>query len=195
MGMVNNLMNNIAFLKNFMKDVEVGAVCPTSPFAVRQLCRKIDFDKACVIVEYGPGTGVFADSFLKKMTAESKLILIETNSEFCKILKCIKDPRLRVFQDSAENISNILNECGEDSADYIVSGIPLSLISKKVKQNIIANTRGALSGNGKFLVYQYSTFARKYLSRYFKRVIVDFVPFNIPPIFIFEVHNHNGGVS
>ncbi len=188
-------MSKIAFLKSFLQNVEVGAVCPTSSFGVRRLCGKIDFDKARVIVEYGPGTGVFADSFLKRMPADSKLILIETNPGFCEMLGRINDPRVHVFQDNAENIRRILAECGEDRADYVVSGIPFSLLSKKAKKNILENTRGALSGRGKFLVYQYSTFVRSYLSRYFGRVVVDFVPLNIPPLFIFEVQDHNGGAS
>ncbi len=186
-------MSTLMIFKHFLKDVRVGAVVPTSHVAVKRLCSRIDFDRARVIVEYGPGTGVFTKFILQRMPPESKLILIETNNEFCKILRRIDDPRIHIFHDSAEDVGRILEECGETTADHIISGIPFSILSKSLRGRILENTRNTLSPQGKFLVYQYSIFMKKYLCRHFGRVATDFAMLNIPPLFIFEVQL-NGGV-
>ncbi|MCK5557186.1 MAG: hypothetical protein KAJ01_02330, partial [Candidatus Hydrogenedentes bacterium] len=125
-------MSTLTIFKNLLKDVRVGAVVPTSHVAVKRLCSRIDFDKARVIVEYGPGTGVFSKFILRRMSPESKLILVEINSEFCEILRRINDTRIHVFQDSAEDVGRILKECGENAADHIISGVPFSILSKKL---------------------------------------------------------------
>lgn len=187
-------MSTLTIFKNLLKDVRVGAIVPTSSVAVKRVCSRIDFDRARVIVEYGPGTGVFSKFILRRMSPESKLILIEINPEFCRILRRIDDPRIHVFQESAEDIGRILEECGEDSADHMISGIPFSILNKTLRNRILDNTHNALAPQGKFLVYQYSTFIKKCLSEHFGRVDTDFEILNIPPLFIFEVQS-NGGVS
>ncbi len=186
-------MSTLTIFKNFLKDVRVGAVVPTSHVAVKRLCSRIDFDRARVVVEYGPGTGAFSKFILRRMSPESKLILIEINPEFCEILRRIDDPRIHVFQDCAEDIGRILKECGETVADYMISGIPFSILNKKLRDRILENTRDALSPQGKFLVYQYSNFMKKCLQQYFGEVATDFAILNVPPLFIFEVQL-NGGV-
>ncbi len=182
-------MNALTVLKNFLKDVSVGAVLPTSPVVVKRICSRIDFDKARVIVEYGPGTGAFSKFILRRMSPESKLILIETNPEFCKILRRIDDPRVHVFQECAEDIERILEACGENAADYMISGIPFLILGNKLRDRILENTRDALSPQGKLLVYQCSIFMKKCLRRHFRRVATDFTIQNIPPLFIFEAYN------
>jgi len=179
-------VSTVKFLKNFLKDAKVGAVAPTSSYTIKRLCDRIDIEHARVIVEYGPGTGVFAELLLRRMPAESKLIMIETNPEFCRILKRFKDPRAYVFNDSAENVWDVLSQCDEDSADCIISGIPFTLFGARLRKSILENTRGVLTGSGRFFVYQYSTFMKKHLRDHFGQVTVDVGLLNIPPMFIFE---------
>ncbi len=185
-------MSKLAVFKNFLKDVNVGAVVPTSPPAVKRVCDKVDFDRARVIVEYGPGTGVFSEALLKRMSPDAQLILVETNPEFCEILQRIDDPRVSICPDSAENIREILTAHGENEADCVISGIPFTFFDKALRDSILENTRDALSPWGNFIVYQYSTFMKKCLSEYFGEVDMDFIMLNIPPVFIFEVKTEGG---
>jgi phospholipid N-methyltransferase len=182
-------MSKTAVFKNLLKDIRVASVLPTSSFSVKKLCRRIDPGKARVVVEYGPGTGPFTEHLLEKMPAESKLILIETNRNFCDMLERVDDGRVRVFHDSAENVKKILRDCGEERADYVISGIPFTLIKEPVKGRIIEDTREILSGNGRLLLYQHSGHMKKYLARHFATVETDRALFNIPPLFIFEAYD------
>ncbi len=188
-------MSKTAFFRNFLKSLTVGAVLPTSSNAVKHLCSKIDFDTARVIVEYGPGTGVFPRFLLEQMPPESKLILVEVNDEFCDMLRQIDDPRVHVVNDTSENVRNILADCGEDAADCIISGIPYSILGDETRERVLAETARALSLNGQFLVYQYSMSMKKHLEDRFERVFCDTVILNIPPLFIFECYPQPTGGS
>ncbi|MBI3336835.1 hypothetical protein HYZ98_04720, partial [Candidatus Peregrinibacteria bacterium] len=95
--------------ESFLKDPGVASIAPTSRFGIRKICKLIDFEKAMVIVEYGPGTGVISKPILERMRPDAKLILIETNPELVQMLKeTMQDPRVIVVQGSAENVRNIL---------------------------------------------------------------------------------------
>ncbi len=183
------MLGHWKILKNFWKDKKVGAVVSTSPICVRKVCNRVDFSKDNVIVEYGPGTGVFTDYLLEESSADSKLILIETNDNLIQDLKnkYQDDDRVKIYHDSAENIGDILKEEGEKHADYVVSGIPFSFFGKKLKMRIIKNTRDNLNPEGKFLIYQYNTHITRYLENYFDNVETEFTLWNLPPITIFEV--------
>src|SRR5438094_3104189 len=50
----------VLFARNFLKHPNlVGWMLPSSPFVVAQVLRQIDWQRARVIVEYGPGIGTF----------------------------------------------------------------------------------------------------------------------------------------
>ncbi len=179
-------MNYLGFFKTFLKDKNIGAITPTSKYAVKKICERMDFSKDIVIVEYGPGNGVFSKFFLEKMSPKSKLIALETNPDFYKFLQHIHDPRFFIFHDTAENIQQILEQCHVSHANYVVSGIPFSFFTPELRQNIVAHTWESLTKNGKFLVYQYSLLMTKELEKRFERVHTDITVLNIPPIFIME---------
>lgn len=179
-------MKKANYIKLFLKDKMVAAVVPTSSFGVKKLCRAIDFKKNIVVVEYGPGNGVFTRFLLKNMNARSKIIAIENNANFVSILQEIKDPRLIIFHNKVQNLNEILEELNKPAIDYIISGIPFSYIKEDLKMKIIENTYESLAQGGKFLVYQYSNHIKKYLRKYFQSINSTFEILNIPTLFIFE---------
>ena len=178
-------------IKQLIKDKNVASIAPTSKSIVKALCKKIEFNKKIIIVEYGPGTGVFTKYLLENMTPNSKLIVIETNQDFVKKLNEINDKRLVVVNDNAKNIKNAMEKCNEKKADYIISGIPLLFFDSKLIKSIIEDTEQSLDKNGKFLVYQTSPILNKHLKNYFHVEKCKLKLFNIPPLFIFEFKKNN----
>jgi phospholipid N-methyltransferase len=187
-------INTLYYLKNLVTDIHVASVTPTSRFGVEKVLEKIDFQKNKVILEYGPGTGNFTEPLLKNMTENSKLIAIEKNSDFCRVLqRSIQDPRLFLFEDSAENVLDILKSCngaGDLKADCIISGIPFSLLPKKRKMAILKNTHAALKKGGKFLAYQaffqFPDILKIPLEELFGDVQAQYYMFSLPPLLILE---------
>lgn len=182
------LKNTIHYFKNFLKDKKVASITPCSKFTVRRLCNKIDYTKDMVIVEYGPGSGGFTAYMLSQMTGNSRLITIEINEDFVNNLKEVQsnDERLRIYQDGAENLPQIMENEGITDIDYVLSGIPFSLISEADKQQVLSHTHQYLKPGGKFLLYQTSYQMIKTLKRYFYEVKKDFEPRNLPPMYLME---------
>lgn len=190
------MFHTMAYMKNFIKDKDVASITPTSPFGVRRVCSHIDFARNNVIIEYGPGTGVFTDYLLKHMKNGSLLIAIERNKNFKSILQNrIRDPRATIINDSAENVLEALKSCKRCEADYIISGIPFFWLPKDLKDKILHNTLMALKPGGSFLVYQtcFQTdqHLKVHLERFFPIVHTRFELRNIPPLRLFEAIKGN----
>lgn len=174
-----------------IRDKNVASITPTSSFGIEKVCSKIDFTKRIVIVEYGPGTGVFTKFLLDHLTADSKLILIERNEDFISILnQSFVDPRLTVYHDSAEHVAKLLKLSGEAKADYVISGIPFSFLPHQLRDTVVERSYACLREGGKFLAYQtfyqLDRFLKVYLNRYFSRVYTGYCLRNAPPLRIFE---------
>lgn len=184
-------MSTFVYLKHLIKDRHIASITPTSSAGIKRVCRNIDFSKHNVIVEYGPATGVFSHYILKKMTEQSKLILIERNKGFFDILReSLVDERVSIHLDSAENVEEILKSLQIDSADYVISGIPFSFFSNSLRDEIVRKTFNILNKEGKFLAYQ--TFFQKdshlfnHLEKYFDHVQDEYCFLNVPPMRIYE---------
>ncbi len=190
-------MGTLAYVRNFFSDKYIASVTPTSIFGVRKVCEKIDFADSGVLVEFGPGTGVFTRYLLERMRPECRLVLIERNPNFSEILRRkFRDPRISVVNDSAENILQILTAIGGQPADYILSGIPFSFFPEELRGRILAGSHAALRPGGKFLAYQTfyqsSAHLRIPLEERFGSIRMEYEMRNIPPLGIYEAIKQNG---
>ncbi len=179
-------MSTYHYLKSLIRDKNVASVTPSSGFTVKKATRKIDFSRDNIIIEYGPGTGVFADYMLERMTPDSRLIMIELNSGFAQKLRDIGDPRVSVHEASAESVEEIAEKQGVNRADYILSGIPFSFLQDDVKHGILAASCRLLADEGYFLAYQTSSHLKKALQQHFSQVHTTYEFRNIPPMCIYE---------
>lgn len=178
--------NNNTIFSSFIKDKHVASIAPTSKRNVNSICKKIDFNKDIVVVEYGPGNGVFTECLLSMMNGDSRLIAVERNKRLAAGISGVNDRRLKVFNDSAQNIKAILKqeECG--GVDYVVSGIPLAFLKHQERERLIIDTYDTLKPGGSFFVYQFTTISRELLKKHFDAVSTRFLPINIPPLFLLQ---------
>jgi phospholipid N-methyltransferase len=152
---------------------------------VKKMLEPIVFKKVKCIVELGPGTGSITHELLNLMPADSILLAFEINEDFCEILSHIKDPRLKIIKDTAENMEIYLKENNIEKVDHIVSSLPFAMIPNGIVKNILHHVKKVLEPAGMFLQYQYSLNAYKKLKGTFNKVDVNFTPMNIPPAFVF----------
>jgi phospholipid N-methyltransferase len=177
----------ILFARNFFRHPRMlGSIVPSSRFLIKQLLEPINWARARVIVEYGPGVGGITAEVLRHMRADATLVAIEMNPDFVRYLgEAITDRRLRVVQGSAADVDDILRRFGFLRADYIISGIPFSTIAAPVREQILRKTHDVLEPGGAFLVYQFSTRVLQDLKRVFGYVGRKFQPLNVLPAHLF----------
>lgn len=175
------------FLKQFLKDKKmVGSMRPSSRFLAEKMLKNIDFSKAKVLVELGPGTGVFTKEILARMAPDARLLVFELNDEFHKQLEQdFDDDRMYLIHDSAEHILRYLHDEGHLHADYVISSLPLTVFPNKLKQAIVQNSYNALKNNGKYIQFQYSLNAKRLLESTFQSTHISFTPLNFPPAFVY----------
>jgi phospholipid N-methyltransferase len=177
----------LLFAINFIRHPHMlGSIIPSSRFLVEQVLEPIDWYRARVIVEYGPGVGPFTREILRRMPSDAHLVAIETNRDFVRFLRAnFTDPRLHVVCGSAGEVQSILQRLELPAASYIISGIPLGSMPQSVQADIVGSSRAALEPGGVFLVYQFTARVLPALQRHFATVQRHFERRNFPPAQLF----------
>ena len=177
----------LLFARNFFKHPKMlGSLVPSSRFLIQGVLKQIDWGRAGVVVEYGPGVGSFTTEILRRMRPDATLVVFETNSEFFKFLRrSLRDPRLQIIHASAAEVDVRLSSLGWTHADYVISGIPFSTMPEGLCDRILRATHSVLHPQGAFLVYQFSSRVLPYLQRVFGLVRRDFELLNILPAQVF----------
>ena len=183
----SSITEMLLFAGNFVLHPHMlGSIIPSSRFLVNQVLEPIDWQRAGVIVEYGPGVGTFTGEILRRMGSDTQLVVIETNRDFVRFLRrSYRDTRLHVVHESAARVRSVLERLGLPPAQYIISGIPLGSMPDALRAEIVGETRAALVPGGAFLVYQFTARVLPVLQRTFGSVRRGFERRNLPPAQLF----------
>jgi len=167
------------FISQFFKSpLQTGAVLPSSPLLAKAMAKSINFKKAKVIVELGPGTGVITKELLARMQKDARLIAVEINRKFCKGLKAIKDPRLKVVKGDARSLSRIVRQ-----ADVVVSGLPLVSFGEKDHHKVLGEIKKIAKH---YVQFHYSPLGEAQLKQHFPKFKRAFVVANVPPAIVYS---------
>jgi phospholipid N-methyltransferase len=180
-------LDKLKFFREAIRDIKTaGTIFPSSRFLCRRMIKHIDFNTVKVIVEFGPGNGIFTKEILKKIQPHTTLITFEVNDKFFESLEKIKHPQLIIEKVSAEEVTPILQKHGFEKTDCVVSSLPFTNIPKEISDRILNNAYDAMIDNGLFVQFQYSLTYYKKLKKVFKdKVKLSFELFNIPPAFVY----------
>ncbi|MEX2485500.1 MAG: rRNA adenine N-6-methyltransferase family protein [Brumimicrobium sp.] len=176
------------FLKEFFKEKKtVGAVSPSSKHLGKKMLQNINFENVKVIVELGPGTGVFTRMILNKLPEDAKLLVFELHDAFYeKLSKEYKeDSRVIIVNDSAENISKHLSAYNLTEVDAVISSLPLANFNKKLISSILNQSYSCLKKNGLYVQFQYSLNSHRVIKSTFSNIRINFTPRNLPPAFVY----------
>jgi len=178
----------LLFARNFFKHpAMLGSVIPSSSYLVNDVLNHVDWQRARVVVEFGPGVGTMTQEILKRMKPDAILIAIELNPDFVSYLQeKICDPRLRVVNASAAEVRRVLAAMDLGHADYIVSGIPYTNMPDEIRSDIMQQSRAALHDKGALLIYQFTRTVLPYLESHFGNIEQGFQFWNILPARIFH---------
>ncbi len=85
----------------------------------------------------------------------------------------------------AEKMSNVLKEKNIKKVDFIISGLPFTVLEKNIRETILEQAYENLEENGKFITFQYSLDLYGYLKKKYRQLEVKIVPLNIPMAFVY----------
>jgi phospholipid N-methyltransferase len=174
------------FFKQFLKrPFQIASIVPSSKALVERVASKMDFGQPRVIAEYGPGEGVHSREIARRMCPDSHLLLFELDRAFARDLErqFAGDRRVRVIHGDAASLPHELKLHRIDSCDYILSGIPFSILQIEKKRALLQKTYDALAPGGSFIIYQVTNELKQHAT-HFKRTESEYFLQNIPPMFI-----------
>lgn len=180
-------MSLLFFKRVLANPIRVGYIVPSSGFLTRKTAKRIDFSKPRVVVELGPGEGCHTRQIVRRMNADSKLILIELDEHFANHLKkqFAHDKRITVVQADALHLVETLTELGISNPDYIYSGIPFTIMDRNLRERLLANIANSMGPETVFITYQVSLMISEH--ELFDLSRSEQCLFNVPPIKVLEL--------
>jgi len=182
--MNQHIADRVRFLRAFAANPrQVGAILPTSRYAVRDMLDLGDVPGAGLVVELGAGTGSQTGEILARMRPDARLVAVEIDPALARLLEeRFDDPRLQVVCDSAEYLHKHLD--GE-RADVLVCALPFTSLEAGLRRRILDTLPRLLAPRGTALVIQYSPLIQSELRRLFPSVRRRISLWNVPPAFLF----------
>jgi phosphatidylethanolamine/phosphatidyl-N-methylethanolamine N-methyltransferase len=183
-------VNSWLFLKRFLRQpTKVASVIPSSSALIRHVARKFDFSRPRVIVELGPGEGCHTREILRRMHPDSRLILFELDEALVRHLReqFAGDRRVDVLHRDARDLTGELARLGISHCDYVLSGIPFSILDRQVKRQLLKEIHACLEPDGKFIIYQVTNELLRN-AKEFPRAETEHCMLNIPPMFVIVFH-------
>jgi phospholipid N-methyltransferase len=182
--MNQHIADRVRFLRAFAANPrQVGAILPTSRYAVRDMLDLGDVPGADLVVELGAGTGVQTGEILARMRPDARLVALEIDPALARLLEDrIDDPRLQVVAGSAEHLDKHLDG---RLADVLVCALPFTSLESGLRRRILDSLPRALAPRGVALVIQYSPLIQSELRRLFPSVRRRISVLNVPPAFLF----------
>jgi phospholipid N-methyltransferase len=177
---------SVLFLKRFLqRPFQIASIMPSSKALVDRVADKIDFKRAGVIAEYGPGEGVHSREIARRMGPDAQLLLFEVDPAFSRDLQrqFADDSRVHVINQDAATLPREMGRRGILQCDYIISGIPFSILQIDKKRSLLQKTHQALALGGSFIIYQVTNELKQH-AKLFEEAESEYVLQNIPPMFI-----------
>lgn len=113
------------FLRSWLeRPLVTGAVTPSGKLLARTMASYVDPRLPGPVIELGPGTGPVTEALVRRGVAQDRLVLVEYNPEFCKLLRR-KFPKAAIVQGDAYDIAETLEGVLAEPAAATVSSLPL----------------------------------------------------------------------
>jgi len=147
--MKSKIASALQYTKHF---ATTGAISETSREVEIEITNRLA-KEGKVFVEFGMGLGNITKEILANIPQDAKLYCFEVKEEFCKkVREEIKDERLVIINDGAENIRKHIKE----EVDNMVSSMPFTFFSKEKTELILGEAKAILKSGGFYSQILYS---------------------------------------
>jgi phosphatidylethanolamine/phosphatidyl-N-methylethanolamine N-methyltransferase len=151
------LDDEVRFLRSwFEKPLTIGSVTPSGRALARAMASNVDPSIPGPIIELGPGTGPVTEALVAHGIAPSRLVLVEFDPTFCRLLK-ERYPDANVVQGDAYSLRRLLTDRLSEPAAAVVSSLPLIMKPVKVRLRLLYDAFGMTIPGAPFIQFTYST--------------------------------------
>ena len=150
------LDDEMQFIRTWIeKPLSTGAVMPSSKALARTMARYVDPAASGPVIELGPGTGPVTEAMVEHGVDPARLILVEFNPDFCRLLRT-RYPRATVVQGDAYRLRRLLETYVRSPASAIVSGLPLVTKPVRTRLRLISDAMALLAPGAPFVQFTYA---------------------------------------
>jgi phosphatidylethanolamine/phosphatidyl-N-methylethanolamine N-methyltransferase len=148
--------DEVHFLRSWIeKPLTTGAVMPSSKMLARTMAAYVDPDAAGPVIELGPGTGAVTQALVEHGVDPARLVLVEFNPTFCRMLRS-RYPAATVVQGDAYRLKHLLESTLRERAAAIVSGLPLVTKPLRTRLRLISDAMTLLAPNAPIVQFTYA---------------------------------------
>ena len=149
-------LDEVQFIRSWIeKPLSTGAVMPSSKVLARTMARYVDPASNGPVIELGPGTGPVTEALVRHGVAPARLVLVEFNPDFCRLLRT-RYPDATVVQGDAYRLRRLLETYVKEPAAAIVSGLPLVTKPVRTRLRLISDAMGLLAPGAPFVQFTYA---------------------------------------
>jgi phosphatidylethanolamine/phosphatidyl-N-methylethanolamine N-methyltransferase len=149
-------LDEVAFIRHWIdKPLSMGAVTPSSKVLARAMARSIDPKASGPVIELGPGTGAVTKALVERGVEPSRLVLVEFNPSFCRLLRT-RYPGATVIQGDAYRFKHLLGGLLKEPASAVVSGLPLQTKPFKRRLQLIDEAFELMAPDAPFVQFTYA---------------------------------------
>jgi phosphatidylethanolamine/phosphatidyl-N-methylethanolamine N-methyltransferase len=150
------LDDEVQFIRSWIETpLSTGAVMPSSRVLARAMARCVDPQADGPVIELGPGTGPVTQALVKQGIDPARLILVEFNPDFCRLLRS-RYPQATVVQGDAYRLRRLLETYVAEPAAAIVSGLPLVTKPLRTRLRLISDAMTLLAAGAPFVQFTYA---------------------------------------
>ena len=150
------LDDEMKFIRSWMeKPLRTGAVMPSSKALARTMARYVDPNSTGPVIELGPGTGPVTEALVERGVDPARLVLVEFNPDFCRLLRN-RYLAATVVQGDAYRLRRLLETYVKAPAAAIVSGLPLVTKPVRTRLRLISDAMALLAPGAPFVQFTYA---------------------------------------
>ena len=149
-------LDEVRFIRSWLeKPLSTGAVTPSSKLLARTMAAYVDPEIAGPVIELGPGTGPVTEALVTQGIDPARLVLVEFNPTFCRLLRA-RYPTARVVQGDAYGLQRLLGKLLREPAAAVVSGLPLFTKPLKMRLRLVHEAFGLMAPQAPFIQFTYA---------------------------------------
>jgi len=138
----------------FDSPLTAGAVTPSGRFLARAMARCVDPDVDGLIVELGPGTGPVTEALIARGAPVEKLVLVEYDASFCKLLER-RFPGAHILRGDAYRLKDALQHLDGAKISTVVSSLPLLTRPERERIALLDEAFDLMGPEGSFIQFTY----------------------------------------